>query len=67
MMTIPSTVNEAIAYVWDTSDTELGTSEKQSLVATLAQQTNDFARRFSFAPDPRLWVGTLKELLIPTV
>lgn len=65
-MTIPSTVNEAIAYVWDTSDTELGTSEKQSLVATLAQQTNDVARRFFCAPDPRLWVGTSKELLIPT-
>ncbi len=66
MATIPSTVDEAIAYVWDTSDTVLEPSEKQSLVATLAQQTNDVARRYFSAPDPRLWVGTLKELLKAT-
>ncbi len=66
MVKNPSTVDEAIAYLWDTSDTMLGPSEKQSLVAALAEKTDAVARRYFSAPNPELWVGTLKELLKPT-
>ena len=66
MVKNPSTVDEAIACVWDTSDTVLGPSEKQSLTAALAEKTDAVARRYFSAPNPELWLGTLKELLNPT-
>ena len=62
----PSTVDEAIAYVWDVPDTVIGPADKQSLAAALAEKTDAVARRFFSAPNPELWVGTLRELLKPT-
>ena len=66
MVEKPSTVDEAIAYVWDVSDTVIGPADKQSLAAALAEKTDAVARRYFFAPNPELWVGTLRELLKPT-
>ena len=62
----PSTVDEAIAYVWDIPDTVIGPADKQSLVAALAEKTDAVARRYFSAPNPELWVGTLREMLKPT-
>ena len=62
----PSTVDEAIAYVWDVPDTVIGPADKQSLAAALAEKTDAVARRYFSAPNPELWVGTLRELLKPT-
>ena len=66
MVEKPSTVDEAIAYVWDVSDTVIGPADKQSLAAALAEKTDAVARRYFSAPNPELWVGTLRELLKPT-
>ena len=63
MVNKPSTVDEAIAYIWDFPETILEPSEKQSLAAALAQKTDAAARWFFSAPSPELWVGTLKVLL----
>ena len=38
MVEKPSTVDEAIAYVWDVSDTVIGPADKQSLAAALAEK-----------------------------
>ena len=65
MVNKPSTVDEAIAYVWDLPDSVLEPSEKQSLAVALAEKTDAVARRYFSAPDPQLWVGTLKALLKP--
>ena len=66
MVEKPSTVDEAIAYVWDIPDTVIGPADKQSLAAALAEKTDAVARRYFSAPNPELWVGTLRELLKPT-
>ena len=66
MASRPSSVDEAITCVWELPDSVLNPSDKQSIVATLADQTHDVARRYFSAPYPELWVGTLKELLRPT-
>ena len=63
MVKKPSTVDEAIAYVWDVPDTVIGPADKQSLAAALAEKTDAVARRYLSAPNPELWVGTLRELL----
>ncbi|KAL3150579.1 hypothetical protein ABBQ32_000389 [Trebouxia sp. C0010 RCD-2024] len=65
MVNKPSTVDEPIAYVWDLPESVLEPSEKQSLVAALAEKTDAVARRYFSAPEPQLWVGTLKALLTP--
>ena len=61
----PTGVNEAIEFVWNQPDTVLQSSEKQSLSAILAKETDVVARRYFLAPLPEQWVGTLKELLAP--
>ena len=66
MVEKPSTIDEAIAYVWDVPNTVIGPADKQSLVAALAEKTDAVARRYFSAPNPELWVGTLRELLKPT-
>ena len=63
MVEKPSTVDEAIAYVWDVPDTVIGPADKQCLAAALAEKTDAVARRYFSAPKPELWVGTLKQLL----
>ena len=60
MVEKPSTVDEAIAYVWDVSDMVIGPADKQSLAAALAEKTDAVARRYFSAPNPELWVGTLR-------
>ena len=65
MVNKPSTVDEAIAYIWDLPDTILEPSEKHSLAAALAQKTDAIARRSFSAPSLELWVGRLKVLLKP--
>ncbi len=65
MVEKPSTVDEAIAYVWDVPDTVIGPADKQRLAAALAEKTDAVARRYFSAPNPELWVGTLRELLNP--
>ena len=65
MVEKPSTVDEAIAYVWNIPDTLIGPADKQSLAAALAEKTDAVARRYFFAPNPEPWVGTLRELLKP--
>lgn len=65
MVEKPSTVDEAIAYVWDVPDTVIGLADKQRLAAALAEKTDAVARRYFSAPNPELWVGTLRELLNP--
>lgn len=66
MVEKPSTVDEAIAYVWAVPDMMIGPADKQSLAAALAEKTDAVARRYFSAPNPELWVGTLRELLKPT-
>ena len=66
MVEKPRTVDEAIAYVWDVPDTVIGPADKQSLAAVLPEKTDAVARRYFSAPNPELWVGTLRELLKPT-
>ena len=66
MVEKPSTIDEAIAYVWAIPDTMIGPADKQSLAAALAEKTDAVARRYFSAPNPELWVGTLRELLKPT-
>ncbi|DBA96649.1 TPA: hypothetical protein ACH3X1_015507 [Trebouxia sp. C0004] len=61
----PTGVDEAIEFVWNQPDTVLQSSEKQSLSAMLAKETDVVARRYFLAPLPEQWVGTLKELLAP--
>ncbi|KAL3148646.1 hypothetical protein ABBQ38_014067 [Trebouxia sp. C0009 RCD-2024] len=61
----PTGVDEAIEFVWSQPDTVLQSSEKQSLTAILAKETDVVARRYFLAPLPEQWVGTLKELLPP--
>ena len=63
MVEKPSTVDEAIAYVWHVPDTVIGPADKQRLAAALAEKTDTVARRYFSAPNPELWVGTLRELL----
>ena len=46
MVEKPSTVDEAIAYVWDVSDTVIGPADKQRLAAALAERTDAVARRY---------------------
>ena len=65
MANIPTGVDEAIEFVWNQPDTVLQSSEKQSLSAILAKETDVVARRYFLAPHPEQWVGTLKELLAP--
>ena len=67
MVKKPSTVDEAIAYVWDVPDTVIGPADKQSLAAALDEKTDAVARSYFYAPSPELWVGTLRELLKPTM
>ena len=62
----PSTVDEAIAYVWDVPDAVIRPADKQKLAAALAEKTDVVARMYFSAPNPELWVGTLKELLKTT-
>ena len=61
----PTGVDEAIQFVWNQPDTVLQSSEKQSLCAILAKETDVVAKRYFLAPLPEQWVGTLKELLAP--
>ncbi|KAL3155946.1 hypothetical protein ABBQ32_012942 [Trebouxia sp. C0010 RCD-2024] len=63
----PTGVDEAIKFIWNQPDTVLQSSEKQRLSAALAKETDVVARRYFLAPLPEQWVGTLKELLAPTV
>ena len=44
MVNKPSTVDEALAYVWELPNTVLEPSEKQSLTAALAEETDAVAR-----------------------
>lgn len=72
MVNKPGTADEAVAYIWDIPydtmlpDTVLEPSEKQSLVALLADKTDAVVRRYFSAPRPELWVGTLRAKLKPT-
>ena len=66
MVEKPSTIDEAIAYVWIIPDTMIGPADKQSLAAASAEKTDAVARRYFSAPNPELWVGTVRELLKPT-
>ena len=66
MVKTPSTADEAIAYVWDIPDRVIGPADKQSLAAALAEKTDAVAMRYFSAPNPELWMGTLRQLLKPT-
>ncbi len=46
----PTGVDEAIEFVWNQPDTVLQSSEKQSLSAILAKETDVVARRYFLAP-----------------
>lgn len=63
MSSRPSTVDEAIKYVWDLPDSVLKPSDKQSIVATLADKTDGVARRYFSGPTSEMWLGTLRQLL----
>ncbi len=54
---------EAIEFVWRQPDTLLTLSEKQSIAAALAKDTDDTASSLFVAPYPEQWVGALKELI----
>jgi len=66
MITRPTDVDDAIKFVWKQPDTILTSSEKQSLNAILAHNTDAVAARYFSAPQPEDWVDTLKTLLEPT-
>ncbi len=62
----PNGRKEAIEFVWRQPDTALTPSQKQSITAALAKDTDDTASLYFLAPRLEQWVGTLKELLAPT-
>ena len=66
MVNRPTGVDEAIEFVWNQPDTVLQSSDKQSLSAILAKETDVVSRRYFLVPLPEQWVGTLKELLAPS-
>ena len=51
----PIGVDEAIEFVWNQPDTVLQSSEKQSLSAILAKETDVVAKRYFLAPLPEQW------------
>ncbi len=62
----PSGRKEAIKFVWRQPDAGLTLSQKQSITAALAKDTDETASLYFLAPLPKQWVGTLKGMLEPT-
>ncbi|DBA96438.1 TPA: hypothetical protein ACH3X1_015330 [Trebouxia sp. C0004] len=62
----PNGRKEAIGFVWNQPDAALTLSQKQSITAALAKDTDETASLYFLAPVLEQWVGTLKELLEPT-
>ncbi len=62
----PKGRKEAIEFVWRQPDAALTVSQKQSVTAALAKDTDETASLYFLAPLPTQWVGTLKGLLEPT-
>ncbi len=65
MVTRPTGVDDAIEFVWGQPETTLTLSQKESIAAALAKETDVVARRFFLAPLAEQWVGTLKKLIEP--
>ena len=65
MVNQPRAVDEALAYVWAVPDEVLQPSDKQTLAVALADKPDAVVRRYFSAPNPELWVGTLRALLQP--
>ena len=61
----PSCRKDAIEFVWRQPDTALTYSQKQSIAAALAKDTDHTASLYFLAPLPEQWLGTHKELLAP--
>jgi len=62
----PNGRKEAIEFVWRQPDAALTLSQKQSITAALAKDTDETASLYFLAPQPEQWVGTLKKLIEPT-
>ncbi|KAL0034237.1 hypothetical protein WJX77_004781 [Trebouxia sp. C0004] len=62
----PNGRKEAIEFVWRQPDAALTLSQKQSITAALAKDTDATATLYFLAPLSEQWVGTLKGLLEPT-
>jgi len=62
----PSCRKDAIEFVWRQPDAALTSTQKQSIAAALAKDTDHTASLYFLAPIPEQWLGTLKELLAPT-
>ena len=57
---------EAIEFVWRQPNAALTLSQKQSIIAALAKDTNETASLYFLAPLSEQWVGILKGLPEPT-
>ena len=62
----PNGQKEAIEFVWRQPGAALTLSQKQSITAALAKDTDETASFYFLAPLSEQWVGTLKEMLEPT-
>ena len=62
----PNGRKEAIEFVWRQPDAALTLSQKQSITAALAKDTDETASLYFLAPLSEQWVGILKGLLAPT-
>jgi len=62
----PNGRKEAIEFVWRQPDAALTLSQKQSITAALAKDSDETATLYFLAPLSEQWVGTLKGLLEPT-
>lgn len=62
----PNGRKQAIEFVWRQPDAALTLSQKQSITAALAKDTDETASLYFLAPLSEQWVGTLKGLLEPT-
>jgi len=62
----PNGRKEAIEFVWRQPDAALTLSQKHSITAALAKDTDETASLYFVAPLSEQWVGTLKGLLEPT-
>jgi len=62
----PNGRKEAVEFVWRQPDAAFTLSQKQSITAALAKDTDETASLYFLAPLSEQWVGTLKGLIEPT-
>ena len=62
----PNGRKKAIEFVWRQPDADLTLSQKQTIVAALAKDTDETATLYFLSPLSENWVCTLKRSIEPT-